>query len=1101
MAGTGLPIPKNDAVLPQPANVIGAGAYSNAQSWLNIAQSSREEADAAARAGAAEVGTANQIGALGATLAGDAQTVIRTEMHQQHIAQIADFEVNWRDKRVKARDEFSNDPEGFKKWSDASMEGAVAQVPGWMAPHAKRFLSHEFEGAYGAILGETRARDKAIAGESLIARTKMADDDVMSIASATGSLNSVEGKAALVTHQAILDSAVTSGLMSRDKAQLLTEDLTTRAEGSIIRNSVEKVYRAQGFEAARAHLDQELSTFGAPYRVTDKVRQQTLGWLRSEEAGLRGERDAIGKEWAAAKPSLATLDPSVLQDIQNRAYAVGNMKVGDDIQAHVSALSIVKNLRQLPQADQVRVLASGNIDARLAQRESGGKPDTVNQFGYAGTYQFGAPRLKDLGVYTPGDGENLAGWSKTPATAPGKWTGTFNIPGFPDVKTMQDFLGSPNAQKAVYELHQQRTDQEIGNLGLGQYIGQTIGGVQLTQDGLRAMVHLAGAAGTQRVLQSGGQYNPPDANGTTALDYARLGDPNAAPGAITGSRAGLLALGLLKKDMTQDLTKKIADLRTAIDKTEFPPMDEIGALGAQVHLLGNEEQKRQVAEMAGQAEYGAKFMTLPQAQRDEITARWREKLKNGATAYERHLADTVQTANQRVTDAWQKDPYDAAARYSEGVTALPAIDWQSNTAPQVLAAKVAQQNTIRADQNMGAFSVLRPGESQSLAATLVNGDPKQGSQILRTLADTLPPDIYRATVSDAPVKAALDGMVRSYDPDRLNTAFSVLDRAYRADPVGFKATFGDTTMGRLQTWQAHKDSLSPMQMSEYFKRADDPAFATARKALEEEAEKKISGNTPEKVSNLLGSFADRNVPFVNQAPPTDPLSAGALVAEYDKLFKERFVDTRDEGKSRDQAVERLKTTWGQSAVAGGALMKYPPERFYPQVDGSYDWMKRDLDAAVGASRLGGVTNTVTAPGLTPDIPGAPSSVDVPAFSYRLLSDGRTEADVAGKRPPSYVVMVKDLATGRENIPLDWAGKPMRYSFDPANAQERSVHHEPAPDPFAGQSNMPGASGSTQSVNRAAPDDQTSKTAVIWTRRYQELSLRLAEKGARVLTPK
>jgi hypothetical protein len=529
MAGTGLPIPKNDAVLPQPANVIGAGAYSNAQSWLNIAQSSREEADAAARTGAAEVGTSERIGALGATLAGDAQTVIRTEMRQQHIAQIADFEVNWRDKRVKARDEFSNDPEGFKKWSDSSMEGAVAQVPGWMAPHAKQFLSREFEGAYGAILGETRARDKAIAGESLIARTKMADDDVMSIASATGSLNSVEGKAALVTHQAILDSAVSSGLMSKDKAQLLTEDLTTRAEGSIIRNSVEKVYREQGFEAARAHLDQELSTFGAPYRVTDKVRQQTLGWLRSEEAGLRGERDAIGKEWVAAKPNLATLDPSVLQDIQNRAYAVGNMKVGDDIQAHVSALSIVKNLRQLPQADQVRVLASGNIDARLAQRESGGKPDTVNQFGYAGTYQFGAPRLKDLGVYTPGEGENLAGWSKTPATAPGKWTGTFNIPGFPDVKTMQDFLGSPNAQKAVYELHQQRTDQEIGNLGLGQYIGQNVGGVQITQDGLRAMVHLAGATGTQRVLQSGGQYNPPDANGTTALDYARLGDPNAGP--------------------------------------------------------------------------------------------------------------------------------------------------------------------------------------------------------------------------------------------------------------------------------------------------------------------------------------------------------------------------------------------------------------------------------------------------------------------------------------------------------------------------------------------------------------------------------------------
>jgi hypothetical protein len=46
MAGTGLPIPKEQNVLPQPTNVIGAGAYSVAQSWQNIAQSARESAAA-----------------------------------------------------------------------------------------------------------------------------------------------------------------------------------------------------------------------------------------------------------------------------------------------------------------------------------------------------------------------------------------------------------------------------------------------------------------------------------------------------------------------------------------------------------------------------------------------------------------------------------------------------------------------------------------------------------------------------------------------------------------------------------------------------------------------------------------------------------------------------------------------------------------------------------------------------------------------------------------------------------------------------------------------------------------------------------------------
>jgi hypothetical protein len=125
--------------------------------------------------------------------------------------------------------------------------------------------------------------------------------------------------------------------------------------------------------------------------------------------------------------------------------------------------------------------------------------------------------------------------------------------------------------------------------------------------------------------------------------------------------------------------------------------------------------------------------------------------------------------------------------------------------------------------------------------------------------------------------------------------------------------------------------------------------------------------------------------------------------------------------------------WGPSTV-NGALMRHPPERYYPQVDGSHDWMKRDVEAAINASR-GGTENVAFNPkeDLPPDV--APNQA--PAYAYKVISDPRTEVDIAARRPPSYTVVVKDLMSGRDNIPLGWDGQPMRFSFDPANAQATS----------------------------------------------------------------
>lgn len=178
----------------------------------------------------------------------------------------------------------------------------------------------------------------------------------------------------------------------------------------------------------------------------------------------------------------------------------------------------------LPPAERVAVL--DGYQGALKKQESGGNPAKVNQLGYAGLYQFGAPRLADMGVYTPGPGESLKGWSDTPANAPGKWSGTFNIPGRPDIKTLKDFLANPGAQEEAFQIHTQKMDKEIQSNGFEKYIGQTVGGTVITREGLHAMMHLGGVGGTKKTLESDGKNSPKDANGTSVLSYARFGNQN-----------------------------------------------------------------------------------------------------------------------------------------------------------------------------------------------------------------------------------------------------------------------------------------------------------------------------------------------------------------------------------------------------------------------------------------------------------------------------------------------------------------------------------------------------------------------------------------------
>lgn len=151
---------------------------------------------------------------------------------------------------------------------------------------------------------------------------------------------------------------------------------------------------------------------------------------------------------------------------------------------------------------------------RLASVESSGNPALINDQGYIGKYQFGAAALKDAGVYKPAPGEDVT---------KNQWKGTFVVPGQPwQPQTIGGFLGKPQMQDAAFAAHTQNLEKEIKSRGLDQYIGQTVGGVPITQESLIAGMHLAGPSGMAQFLSTNGKYSPQDANGTTIPKYASM---------------------------------------------------------------------------------------------------------------------------------------------------------------------------------------------------------------------------------------------------------------------------------------------------------------------------------------------------------------------------------------------------------------------------------------------------------------------------------------------------------------------------------------------------------------------------------------------------
>ena len=121
----------------------------------------------------------------------------------------------------------------------------------------------------------------------------------------------------------------------------------------------------------------------------------------------------------------------------------------------------------------------------LAFSESSGDYFSTNTLGYLGKYQFGISTLQLLGIY------NAA-----------------------------TFLNTPELQETAFLINLSR-NKWILRRDIARYSGKTMNGVEITESGILAAAHLAGAGNVKRYLRSGGNWEVQDAFGTTISRYMK----------------------------------------------------------------------------------------------------------------------------------------------------------------------------------------------------------------------------------------------------------------------------------------------------------------------------------------------------------------------------------------------------------------------------------------------------------------------------------------------------------------------------------------------------------------------------------------------------
>jgi hypothetical protein len=419
----------------------------------------------------------------------------------------------------------------------------------------------------------------------------------------------------------------------------------------------------------------------------------------------------------------------------------------------------------------------------------------------------------------------------------------------------------------------------------------------------------------------------------------------------------------------------------------------------------------------------------------------------GAPIFVQMQADATKAAVERGAKNLTERPWEEAARRGWVDAPIPPLSFSSPDALQAgLAARLSVGRAISARTGQ-AQSVLDQQDVAAVSRVWATGAPAVQSMVAQQLG-ALPPEQFGMVMAEKEMRDSLIGMSRSGDPAKMATAFSLMDREQRRDPDGFSKLYGRDVENRMATWMLRSQYLTPEQLAREEARYNDPAMQKARETLRETAmaaTKKLS------VGDIAGYVGGSWIPFAGAGAPVTPAQEQRLIADYREEYAATFAEIGDEGKARELAVRRIagqNGPWGVSPTNGGTLMRYPPEKANPTINGSHEWIGKQLEGEIRewlSTELSELERRLL--GFSPAEPGqrrpraseylelssdrkgkVRQAETIATATHRLVADDRTEAEFRSGTSPTYSVVVQ--APNGMFVPLQRPdGKPLRFYAD------------------------------------------------------------------------
>lgn len=918
--------------------------------------------------------------------------------------------------------EHPTDPAAFKAASEAFIDRYVADNPGQIGGIAAQRGRDMATQHFNAITNTTANIDVTNQQKSISATIADQKNTLQGLARQAGGADTPEFKGAIERLQASYQALTTNPLfkMPQDQVDLELKNFKALLQGEGLVAHVDDTFNRKGKAEAQVVLNREILQ-NPNLSEADRNRLYSHGMSRL--AYLTGDakekidagRKVVGElETNIANGTIKPTDPIIGMEI-NQARERGDAESANRILAATQVRLSLSGLSGLPQAVQAEVLGITRTPIADTSIPAEGRALLSNiARGEATSYDmlYGGGRFQGYGdhprIYQP-------------------------ITSGPDV-------GKKTSAAGLYQFIGSTWDQQAKKLGLKDFSppSQDAAAWDLAQTEYKSKT----GRDLLTVLRSGDQGAIGEVPRMLSGQWASLpggrqpagggGAPAVAPAAAPG-RPGFTATDLQRNPFLgsayirtiaadeglriQSATQAASGIEKAVSNGLLPRPEDVALVNQTAQQYP--EKFGSIAEKMNGQILGGALAQMEKPVRDQVLAAYREA-SNGQDQHQMNIAAAALDQYQKSEKNLADRPYQEAATRGWINPVSPIDPGQPGTIAGALAERVAASQRIAAINHTPPPPVLDKGDMPQMQAAL---DGPNGANVLGQVATVLKPEEVNTLLEQKEFANAVTGMMSSKDPVKMSAAMSVVDRLWRENPAHAENTLGNPAITKLQAWQALRGSFDATELADRLNKADDPATVKARETAKTAAEAETKNLSPQDMAYKMGTgwWGIGRLTGSTPAAPFDSIKGGEMVADYQSTYTALRTYGVDADKASDLAVQRLQSSWGVSGAAGNQVMKNPPERSYPQVDGSHEWMKQDVTAWV--TKRAGEQFTAGPRTLEVGIGGVAQSRNWDIAG--MIADGQTQAEIAAGKPPSYQVAIR-----RKDGTLDILGG--RVAFDPAD---------------------------------------------------------------------